>query len=120
MHIVNTETKRYLLILLADEGKRNRKGREEVAAQLHDPHRVTLRTRGALHYLLNIYLPTYGLSILFLNRSNVKKVHDRLYYFENGGRSVCGTAAIGGQQRPASPEKKEVLFLFKHTCFSPT
>lgn len=50
-----------------------------------------------------------GLSILFfflLNRSNVKKVHGRLYYLENGGRSVCGTAAIGGQQRPASPEKK--------------
>jgi len=48
------ETKRYLLVLLADEDKRNRKGREEVAAQLHDPHRVTLRTRGALYYLLNI------------------------------------------------------------------
>lgn len=34
------------------------------------------------------------------------------------GGLVCGTAAIGGQQRPASPEKKKVLFFSKHLLLS--
>lgn len=67
------ETKRYLsgfVGRVADGSERKQNSstrrREEVAAQLHDPHsRYASHTRGALYYLLNIYLPTYGLSILF-------------------------------------------------------
>lgn len=92
--------------------------------QLRDLHHFHY-SRHALHTRGIVLSPKYTslsravwIKYIFLNRSNVKKVHDRLYYLENGGRSVCGTAAIVGQQRPASPEKKKVLFLFKHLLLS--
>jgi len=65
---------------------------------------------GAWYYLLNIPPDVRIKYTFFFNRNNIKKVHDRLYYLENGGRSVCGTAAIGGQQRPASPEKRKFSY----------
>lgn len=49
----------------------------------------------------------YIFFIFFLNQSNVKKVHDRLYYLENGGRSVCGTAACWTATTSIARKKKE-------------